>query len=589
MTVLHTNAAVALRVVDPDSAQRWVFPVISVSMTWAINEIPICNLELGIGRSVNRNEDEQLTESAVRVLTPRRECSVVASFNGDFAPDKPWPTDATVIFRGNCVGVSNSLTRGRAALAVTLHHWLQHLQFSTILGGYAVPGDPGSKEILAVAFGFNVSGNEALAGDKPLASISQLAAGRSLFDNNFYVDLWGAGIKPLIDHLITQPLTSGRNIATCEDVINQPSPEAIAAWRAIEGPEDIGTPYSRWAVPLSLTGIGGDTRLSPPVLESISHAIAHAPIDYARQTDIWSQLVMRYCADYGTMVVPRVESAIVAPRVDALRPHYCYEIDANSIYQIDGFEPRQLPLAYIGVIADYESATGSEYLSGPLDGEVEPGQRFVACYPDSVQPQDPSRLKSSNGLTQFVSRPAWLANVPVAVSDPLDDFAAKGVRGGVANTGETVGEDNAERDEESRQTASEASVQVNELLRRYARMKYNQMIVRGRALKIIGKLRFDIGPGSTVAVNVNPAEIIGLQIDAPRVYGLVSRITIAIDAKQKLASTVFQLSNVRTEMENNSPDYASDNHPLYSSVFLGAPIVEQYALGAETEDNPCPQ
>lgn len=588
MTVLHTNASVILRVDDPDTQQRWVFPIISVSTTWAINEIPICNLEIGIGRAVNRGADEQATESASLVLTPRRVCRVMASFRGDFATDKPWPEDITTVFRGNCVGVSSGLTRGRATLNVTLHHWLQHLQFSTVLGGYAIPGDPESHKILAAAFGYNNSGEEDIAGSPPLATIEQLAQGRRLFNDLFFTDLWGVGIKPLIAGLIAEPIT-GRDVTTCEDVINQPAAEAIAAWKLLEGPAELGEAYSRWAVPLSLTGIGDNSvRLSSPVLQSIADSIAHAPIDYARQTDIWSQLVMRYCADFGAMLVPRVETAIVAPRVDALRSHYCYEIDANSIYQIDAFEPRQLPLAYIGVVADYDSPSGSDSIFDPLGGNTPTyGNNFVACYPSEIPPADPTRLRSTSGLTQFIMRPVWLAGAAAASASPLADFETKSVRGGVGATGQ-AGEQNNTRDTESRRLAAEATGQVAELLRRYAKMRYNQATLRGRGAKIIGKLRYDIAPGSTVAINVKPSDIRGLQIDAPRLFGLVSRITIVIDTQQKLASTVFQLSNLRTEAENNSEDYTSSNHPLYSSVFHGAPLLDDYALGHEIDGNECP-
>lgn len=588
MTVLHSNVSVLLRVDDPDTQQRWVFPVISVSMTWAINEIPICNLEIGIGRAINRDADDQQVESASSVLTPRRICRVLASFRGDFATDKPWPEDITTIFRGNCVGVSNSLTRGRATLSVTLHHWLQHLQFSTVLGGYAVPGDPESKDILAAAFGFGNSGEEAFVDGRPLASLSQLADARMLFDNNFYADLWGVGIKPLIDHLISAPLTTQRIALTCEDLINAPSPEAIEAWRSIEV---AGEENAKWAVPLSLTAIGDDSiQLSAPVLESISQAITHAPIDYARQTDVWSQLVMRYCADFGAMLVPRVESAIVAPRVDSLRSHYCYEIDANSIYQIDAFEPRQLPLAYIGVIASYESASGMDSFGDPGGGGVRDLNNFVGCYPTSTDADkdNPQRLRSTSGLTQFINRPAWLVNAAVALNDARADFKDRSVRGGVGAVGGVDGEQTRSRDTESRQAAAEASVQVEQLLQRYAKMRYNQMILRGRGAKIIGKLRFDIAPGSSVAINVKPSDIRGLQIDAPRLYGLVSRLTIVIDVSRKLAATVFQIANLRTESENASPDYASDNHPLYGSVFHGAPLLDEYAIGPQVEGNECP-
>lgn len=579
MTVLHCNASAVLRVTDNDTGETHSFPVISAKLNWAVNEIPTCDIAVGIGQSLNREYSDEERESAIKVMTGRRICRLYVEISGDYSPDDEWPGGEQLVFEGNCIGAVFALTRGRAEINVTLQHWLRHLQYSTILGGYAVPGDPDAGGILSAAFGFDISGAGSYAGKPPLATIAQLAHARSVFDSEFYSDLWGEGIKPLVDHLISTPLSSFGNTQNCESVLNQPSEEAVEAWRRIEGPSEQGTEYSPYAVPLSLTSLTNPgERLSQPVLEAISQSISHAPIDYARQTDIWSHLVGRYCTDFGLMVVPRVDSAIVAPRVDSLRTTYCRTLEANTIYQIDAFEPRQLPLAYVGVIADYESLTGSESYLTPNSSAIY--GRFVGCYPHEVQVDDPQRLRTTNGLTQFTSRPAWLANVPVVMGNPSTRFVARLVNGGVGASQDVDDEGDARR-----KAAAETGEQVDDLLRRYAHMKYNQAILYGRNLKVVGKLRFDISPGSTVQVNVTPTELRGLSVDEPKLYGMVTRITIALDTRNRLATTVFQLSNIRNEDENQSDDFSSFFHPLYSTVFHGAPLLDAYAIG---ENADCP-
>lgn len=589
MSVLRTNASVVLYVTDPLTLQEWTYPVASVSATFGVNEVPTCNLELGIGLGVNAPVDAAPIESAPAVLLPHRVCRVVVYLEGETTAVDSWPSEPVVMFEGNCIGVGTALTRGRASLSVTLRHWLAHLQSSTVLGGYAIPMDPDTANIVAAAFGFNNSGSEGLVGNGgKLASIKQLADGRQLFDSFYYLDMWAEGIKPLLANLMVQPLVGIGSVETCADLINTPSPEAIDALRRIEGRHSIDTvgsitdnPPSRWAVQLRLTGLDGESRLQAAVLQSIADAITSMPINYATVTDVWSQLVARYCADFGMMLVPRVNSAIMAPRVDALRSSYCYKILASDIAQIDTLEPRHRPLAYVGVVAKSESFSGYEGLLPPVEGVRNSANSFIGCYPYEVTARNGQDGRITSGLTRFVSPPKWLIDVPVAAADPNGDFRNRSPRGGVASAGTPA-------DTASRQETKAAMGQAQELLMRYAKMRYNQSMLHGRIAKVVGKLRFDISPGSTVALSVQPEDIVGLQLTASEIVGFVDRLTIVLDAKQKLAMTVFQVTHIRSETENASDDYSSDTHPLYSTVFHGCPLIDDYAL-TPTSDTPCPQ
>ena len=589
MSVLRTNASVVLYVTDPLTSEEWIYPVASVAATFGVNEVPTCNLELGIGLGVNAPTDAPQIAAATAVLLPHRVCRVVVYLEGETTAVDPWPSQPVVMFEGNCIGVGNALTRGRASLSVTLRHWLAHLQSSTVLGGYAIPMDPDTANIVAAAFGYNNSGSEGLGpGDGKLASIKQLADARQLLDSFYYLDMWSEGIKPLLANLMVQPLVGIGPVNTCADLINNPSAEAIDALRRIEGAHSVNTvgsvtdsELSRWAVKLQLTGLDGETRLQAAVLQSIADSIASMPINYATVTDVWSQIVTRYCADFGMMLVPRVDSAIIAPRVDALRSTYCYKIRASDIAQVDTLEPRQRPLAYLGVVAKAESNSGFEGLLPPAEGVRNNRNSFIGCYPYDLDARSGRTDRITSGMTRFVSPPRWLVDVPVAAASPLADFRDRNPRGGVANPGQPA-------DTASRRDTKEALGQAQDLLMRYAKMRYNQTMLYGRVAKVVGKLRFDIAPGSTVAIAVQPEDVSGLQITANEIVGFVDRMTVVLDAKQKLAMTVFQVTHIRSELENTSDDYSSDSHPLYSTVFHGCPLIDTYAL-TPTSGTACPQ
>lgn len=563
MSIIRSSVNVKLVVSDPVTAESWIFPVASLVATYAINEIPTCSLELAMGDHVY-GLDSGLgrltsTELASATLTYNRICRVYTDIKGQYTDAFDWPSGDTLIFEGRAVGVSGSVTRGRAALNVTLNHWLADLQSSSILLSYANPDNPGAANLVSSSLGYNPDGGAGLNGQPTtIATIGQLSDAFSLSENDFHEDLWGLGIKRRVSRILSADVDMPLNTLPCVDAINRPSAELKSAWQRIEGGDGdvLGTPYSKWAFPLAMVAPdGGD--LDESVRKSIADAVAHDPLKAYQATDAWTRLITGFCPTYSLNVIPRVSSAIIAPEMDILQTPYCFGITENDIFQVDSFEPRIKPIGGIGVIASSIDSDGG--------GRLTPNDRVagLGCFAPSPRVID--------GVTHYVSAPPWLSRVHIHSVDAKADVNASQVRGGVANVG-------APRNTTSRQAQQKALRQADTMLDRYARTKYNQLVLRGRSAKVIGRLRFDIGPGSTVAVSAAAEQVRGAQSQEPNFQGLVTRLTIVIDAQRKMATTMFQMQHVRSETENASDAFASDEHPFYKTVFRGAPLTDAYAI-----------
>jgi hypothetical protein len=83
-----------------------------------------------------------------------------------------------------------------------------------------------------------------------------------------------------------------------------------------------------------------------------------------------------------------------------------------------------------------------------------------------------------------------------------------------------------------------------------------------------GKLRFDIAPGSVVAIETAPTDREAQDI----LFATVTQVAFAIDAERAAAGTSFTLAHIRTSAENEDPTLTSVRSPLYKAIWKGAPL-----------------
>lgn len=563
MTILRSKIAIRLRLRSRDG-EEFLLPVTALSQTFAVNEISSCTLQLGVGANVSKEDlPNAIPEAALPLMREHQFCEVISIIEGDYAPGVEWNDEPQVIFYGKIAGISNMLVENGVGLTVTINHWMAGLQSGTILTAYANPLDPRNSFMQASTYG-----SRSQTGLAEVAAIGSILDAAKLTPDDFAEDMWTYGIKEFIARLLTQDLVGplpqpGETLDefACSDAINRPSGSLKEAWTRIEGPTSVlGSPYSKWAVPLKISPPGGE--INSRIIESMRETITHNPVSAYQNADAWSKLVSYFLPGFDLMLVPRVKTAIIAPKNISLRQPYCHRIVADDIDQIDASDVLRRPIKAVGVIGQFQSSTNLAKLAGLLG--VSPS--VLACYN--------SEDDNNNGRTAMVKPPPFLQRFVTDKAIISGFFRSRKPPGGLGNPGDSP-------DEEKVQNVADGVYQVQAMFAEYAKQYYFNRQTQGRTCRVNGKLRFDISPGSMVEILAKPEQVRGLSTDSPHLQGQVTRVTIAIDVRRKTASTSFQVSNVRTKTENDDESFTLERHPLYEHSFTGATLLDEY------ENEPC--
>jgi hypothetical protein len=97
----------------------------------------------------------------------------------------------------------------------------------------------------------------------------------------------------------------------------------------------------------------------------------------------------------------------------------------------------------------------------------------------------------------------------------------------------------------------------------------HEVMFAGRRMRLWGRFRADIAPGSLVKIMTVGDKF--SKSTAP-LYGCVNKVTLVMDGKSNTAFTVLYLTHIRCEEEQQA--YTASDHPLYGTVFNGCPLVE---------------
>jgi hypothetical protein len=306
-------------------------------------------------------------------------------------------------------------------------------------------------------------------------------------------------------------------------------------------------------------------------------------------SSMWDKLVGQYLPRYGLALAPLSTRAVVMPLCPAIRKTW------QTVYASDVGQVRsstELPVLIRGVVllGRRPSPTGAMAGVSPDDARARNYEHFLAAY-DSCR----------TGQFVFREAPAWLAaaavlppalaavnlaapfraaaNSPATVRkardgvfellaanpDVLNEFGA--VLGGAASV-----------DLASRALSVPIGVRLG-MAHAYAKALYQYERLRGRSFEVAGRFRTDIGPGSTVAVEVPADAGVDAALGLPpsrKVYGVVQRVSVVIScAGAAHATTSLRLGFVRREAELAADsDLSADGHPVWGSVVPGVPLVD---------------
>ena len=554
MSIVRSSVTASLSVSNKDGDVRQ-FPINSLTLSYGLNEIPTGHVQIGLGVSVlDPKQRSVVTQEALSYLRSKNRVKVVGRVTGEFSNKHDWYDKDVTWFDGKIAHNANQITRGAAALNVSLKHWLGDLEGSDLLVSYANNQDLVGRTSAAVSYGARpFSVNDGIN----LGSIGALADTANIVQDidRFAEDIWGGAIKELLAQIMTNPLTAILD-DNCVSATNRVPNKAKVALSRIQG---MSTRLGKeTTIPCVLETIPGQD-LSNELLYSIAAEITDRPAQSFRNSDIWSLIVGYYAQIFSCRLVPRFDDAIFAPITPSYRDAYCVEVGANDIFQLDALEPMASSIRKIGISLGASAAFG-------LDANSIAQAAFNGvCYPNDEKSND-----NETGEVRFISPPPFLRSIEMAQHQVFHELSQK--RQTLGGTASVEPLDNAEADAAILKIQDQVAI----LAYRYAKTAYFEQKIINKTVKVVGKLRFDIAPGTMLRVRPDIDQYVGVGARPPSIQGLVTRVTIVVDASRRVASTMLQLSHVRTAEENRSDEFTTDKHPLYARTFVGAPLHDDY-------------
>lgn len=518
-----------------------------------INSIPTATCSVGIGRNLSlgtvSNADKLVRERQ------KKKAKIYFRARGAYDEKNNWPEKEVVIFEGRIEGASINTVNGSQELTIALRHWLAYLDTASTVSSMSHPSNP-----MALTFSSVLKGlvNTDASGVYAMAH----TAIASHFDAEWGTvgkDMWGDGFKPMFWRLLnnTDFVEFAESLLECmPDLSNKINENAVDALKRIAGESTLEPKCSstlpKYGAKLSL--LGNDS-MPEHVVRSIAEYIGSETIDgFASQT-IWGKL-LAFAGLFQFAVIPLVSKALVVPFTPALNKTYCKSLTMQS--QDSRRVNLQLAKSLRGV-ATFGVNTGTTDANMADKAQYD----ITGCF---------SPTGKKDGLIWVVGPPPWLAN---AVVNPWSPSRTSSLLGNKINSAITP----VAIDKKVAANPPKVIRQVSDILNGYAHNLYAMESLRGRMLGVSEKLRFDIAPGSTVDILANGDRFLVDDALADALVGVVTGVTIAINADRNHASTNYQVEFFRTKDENKDEAYTVERHPLYESAFSGAPLVDELSFG----------
>lgn len=548
------------------------YEISSVVTNWGVNEIPMAECSLAVGRLAGEEQIRSLVHETLEDMRTMLRCSVYFSATGDYAPGQSWPSGYTRIFDGYLTGVGYRRSEGQMQYVVSIIHWLADLHFSSVLSAQSHPRTASDYTYRAVFQSLlaDQAGFAGLGGGPVL--ISQLRAHRMFAADRLVEDFWGRSLKAFFVEIANEEHLNVTGELIDLVNLNGKNDAALAALARMEGVggNEQDLELSDYTPPLSLSTVR-DGSLAAQVAMSIAEFIGRATGETLARQTIWDVLVGSLAPAFMFGVIPLVEKALVVPRVQGLREAYTNKVSSSDFNFLDfsSYIPRPLRAMVV------EAALQSDTAFAGLGNANVPAAIGVGGYfaPDSVP--------NGKGMIRFIGLPPWLNNIPSSGAGAGRTTGVNGQRPIATATTPKDEDDEEIRNSRFGQTHNGAWEGSADLFNRYARAMYIAEALRGRSGQLVGKLRFDIAPGSTILIEGRSEQFLGDEDQLGRtVIGEAARVSVGINCESSRAGTSMTLLNLRGESENEDDATSIESHPLYSTVFKGAPLLDKFSFSS---------
>ena len=535
---------------------------------WSRNEIPRATVVLAVGRRAFDGRTAAKIHSSVQSMRKSIKAKVYFTGNGQWDDKEDWPDSETMIFEGRMLGVGFQKSNGKISFVANLTHWLADLNYSSALSSTSHPTSPTDLTFSAISSSKISTG--VLAGLPN--GIAWTAEANVITSGNVREDLWAKAIKPYFCTLArAEHVRLSTDLRNCLGDKDGDNTQALEALKRIEGViknDDCSKELSCYTPPLSM-------ELSETIPDSVTTAIATAITSESIQTiahnTLWGKLIGSYASAFMFSVIPLVDKALVVPFTPGLRSTYCKEIvaDDHGHVKMNMTIPRPIRAS----VVQFGRHSKSNVISGERDGVSIVG--VGGCFaPDDAELTD--------GMIHFIRAPTWLQNVTAVGYSALRTLGLKAKRGTSSTTTPIATALPELRGDKKGVSTAETIRDVSEVLNGFAHASYAAEALRGRAAIVAGKLRFDIAPGSTIKIEGTSEKFLAEDDQIGQaMIGSVLRVSIGIDSEEGRAGTAFHIDHIRTEEENKQDATSVDNHPLYRTQFLGAPLVDELSFPNE--------
>lgn len=528
--------------------------ITAASITYGRQELPVASIQVATGLDTYDGSYQPDFAELPKADVPARIYVILKGQRGEDV-NAQWDEQPKLLFRGYITSFAATRLANRSAANFAVYHWLSKLATANLIASYASPGD--SAELVLPAYRRIKQDAGAKGGQAPRDGLFGL-----LQENIVYVDpgqvetldLWADIAKPFLLRVSQQnPFSTELAFPSCFPDAGGDNVLALEALALIEG---VTTgEYDQWSLTPDDYGVG--VRLPDEAPGAIGAAIranlTRPQVANLMQMSAWSYIISQLCSPYLLSVIPGVSRARIVP-FTATYNQVFKELGVNEAVVVDRNRPIDLPILATTMSAGTLKGAGAQRAEGTQDPFA-----FGPCYSPEGIPK--------SGVVRQIAPPPWLQTAQFSAFDPANTTRViDGVGAGF------MAVSNAEADRVNDTKLVKLRADIDQYGQNYVKAAYGEESLIGRHMKVASYFRGDIGPGSQVKLNVDE-DIRGFGNVA---YAVVSKVTLTLDANAGMASSLFLLTHVRDENEQQTNYLGLSEHPLFAATFAGAPISSDF-------------
>ena len=317
------------------------FDVSSASLNFGLNAIPTASCTLAIGRETLTGIQANIHEHALD-LVATKPARIWLDPTGYFSPtdSKAAWTKAgpQVIFLGYVGGIGYKRTVRSTLPVIMLNHWLSDLAFSSILSENSHPGN-----LTRFRWRANPASDTAQRGQALGSFVTQHVSKDTVIPANIMgpgADFWAKVLyKIFVDLSSTDVLNKvGRDECLAIQTANSRIKSALTRLEISNGKEKLGTAdltsggkttgaSSPYYVPLALKKGPIENKIASSIFKTLNLL----SLDAYFNATAWDKIVGELAPQYYFSVIPRVNTAIIAPFVAGYQTSFKKIINFSDI------------------------------------------------------------------------------------------------------------------------------------------------------------------------------------------------------------------------------------------------------------------